>query len=109
MDAQQINALLLPIGFIVIFYFIAIRPQKKREKEIQEMRNNLKEGDNIITIGGIVGKVLRIKEDIIILEVGNTKTRLDVTKWAIGSVIEKTNANASKKETDDTIEDNEEE
>lgn len=104
MNAQQINSLLLPIGFIVIFYIFAIRPQKKKEKEITEMRNNLKEGDQVITIGGIIGKVLRVKEDMVILEVGNTKTRLDVTKWAIGSIIDKNNANASKKEKEDIVE-----
>ena len=91
MDAQQIQGLLLPVGFIVIFYFLAIRPQKKRDKQITEMRNSLKVGDEIITIGGIIGKVLKI-------EVGSTKTRLNITKWAVGSVIDKNGPKSSRKE-----------
>ncbi|WFA09851.1 preprotein translocase subunit YajC [Tissierella sp. Yu-01] len=108
MSAQQLNGLLLPIGFLVIFYIFAIRPQKKKEKEITAMRSNLKVGDEVITIGGICGKILRVKEDIIILEVGNTKTRLDVTKWAIGSVVNRNDNVASKKE-EVVSEENEEE
>ena len=108
MSPQQLNGLLLPIGFLVIFYIFAIRPQKKKEKEITAMRSNLKVGDEVITIGGICGKILRVKEDIIILEVGNTKTRLDVTKWAIGSVVNRNDNVASKKE-EVVLEENEEE
>lgn len=98
MDAQQIQGLLLPVGFIVIFYFLAIRPQKKRDKQITEMRNSLKVGDEIITIGGIIGKVLKVKEDILTIEVGSTKTRLNITKWAVGSVIDKNGPKSSRKE-----------
>ena len=108
MSPQQLNGLLLPIGFLVIFYIFAIRPQKKKEKEITAMRSNLKVGDEVITIGGICGKILRVKEDIIILEVGNTKTRLDVTKWAIGYVVNRNDNVASKKE-EVVSEENEEE
>lgn len=87
MTAQQIQGLIIPIGFLVIFYLFAIRPQKKKEKEIRSMRDSLKVGDEVITIGGIYGKILLAKEDKLTLEVGNTKTRLDVTRWAVGSVI----------------------
>ncbi|MEW8973338.1 MAG: preprotein translocase subunit YajC [Tissierellaceae bacterium] len=91
MTAQQLQGLIIPIGFFAIFYLFAIRPQKKREKEIQEMRNSLVVGDEVVTIGGIYGKILVLKEDIVTLEVGTTKTRLDVTKWAIGTVTKKAN------------------
>ena len=87
MTPQQIQGLIIPIGFLVIFYLFAIRPQKKKEKEIRSMRDSLKVGDEVITIGGIYGKILLAKEDKLTLEVGNTKTRLDVTRWAVGSVI----------------------
>ena len=87
MNAAQIQGLIIPIGFLVIFYLFAIRPQKKKEKEIREMRDSLKVGDEVITIGGIYGKILLSKEDVITLEVGSTKTRLDVTRWSVGSVI----------------------
>ena len=98
MSPQQINGLILPIGFLVIFYIFAIRPQKKKEKEIQQMRNALNNGDEVVTIGGICGKIIKVKEDIVTLEVGTTKTRLDVTKWAIGSVTNKKDNVSSRKE-----------
>ncbi len=87
---EQLQALILPIGLVVIFYLFAIRPQKKKEKQVQEMRGALKVGDEVITIGGIYGKITLVKEDIITLEVGSTKTRLDVTRWSVGTVINKT-------------------
>lgn len=91
MSPQQLQGLIVPIGIFAVFYLFAIRPQKKREKEIQEMRNSLAVGDEVITIGGIYGKIIVLKEDIVTLEVGSTKTRLDVTKWAIGTVTKKVN------------------
>lgn len=84
---QQLGPLILPIGFLVVFYIFAIRPQKKKEKEVKEMRDSLKTGDSVITIGGIHGKVLKIKDDIVTIEVGSAKTKLDMTRWAVGFVI----------------------
>lgn len=81
------TALLLPIGFLAVFYFFAIRPQRKKEKQIREMRDNLRVGDEVITIGGISGKILTLKDELVIIEVGSAKTRLEMTKWAVGSVI----------------------
>lgn len=85
-NLQNLQGMIVPIGFLVIFYLFIIRPQKKKDTKIKEMRSSLKVGDDVITIGGIYGKVLIVKEDIITLEVGSTKTRLDVTRWAIGSI-----------------------
>lgn len=53
------------------------------------MRESLSNGDEIITIGGIYGKIVKVKEDILTIEVGSDKTKLDITKWAVGSVINK--------------------
>lgn len=86
---QQLGALILPIGFLVVFYIFAIRPQRKKEKEIKEMRDNLRVGDKVITIGGIHGKILNLKNDIVTIEVGSSKTKLEMTKWSIGSVVSK--------------------
>lgn len=108
MGGQQLQALILPIGFIAIFYFFAIRPQKKRDQQVKEMRESLRVGDEIVTIGGIYGKIIRIKEDMVILEVGSTKTRLDVAKWAIGSVANK-NESKNAKASEDIQEDNDSE
>lgn len=84
---DQLQALILPIGFLVIFYVFAIRPQRKKEKEIKEMRTNLRVGDDVVTIGGIRGRVTVVKEDFITLEVGSTKTKLEMMKWSVGSVV----------------------
>lgn len=92
----NLGALILPIGFLAVFYFFAIRPQRKKEKEIREMRDSLRVGDDIITIGGIFGKVVKLKDDMVSIEVGSAKTKLDMTRWAVGSVIGRDKADKSK-------------
>ncbi len=106
MDLGQLQGLIIPIGFLVVFYLFAIRPQKKKENEVKAMRSSLRAGDEIITIGGIYGKILRVKDDMIIIEVGTTKTRLDVTKWAVGSVINKNESKNTKADEDTDLEQN---
>lgn len=86
---QQYSSFVLPILFLVIFYFLLIRPQQKKEKKVRAMRNNLVVGDEIVTIGGIQGKINKIKEDLIIIEVGADKTKLNIAKWAVGNVLNK--------------------
>ena len=78
----QLAPLLL---IFVVFYFIMIRPQKKKEKQAQEMRNNVQIGDEITTIGGIVGIVVRKNEDSIVLETGGDRSKIRVKNWAIQS------------------------
>ncbi len=95
-----LGGLIIPIAFLVFFYLFAIRPQKKREKEIREMRESLSIGDEIITIGGILGRIVKIKDDMVTIEVGSNKTKIDMTKWAIGSVINKVNSKNEKDEKD---------
>ncbi|NMA86146.1 MAG: preprotein translocase subunit YajC [Tissierellia bacterium] len=85
--AANWGGFILPIAFLVIFYIFAIRPQKKREKEIREMRANLEQGDKVVTIGGVYGEIVKLKEDTVIIEVEPNKTRLEMTRWAIGTVI----------------------
>ncbi|KNF09230.1 protein translocase subunit yajC [Gottschalkia purinilytica] len=86
MDSRFLINMLIPLGFLVVFYFVLIRPQKKREKEIRDMRSNIKVGDEVITIGGIFGKIVKVKDDELTIEVGSDKTRFNVAKWAIGNV-----------------------
>lgn len=80
--------LLFPLIFIGILYFLMIRPQQKKNKEIQKMRENLKVGDKVVTIGGINGTILKIKEDTLTVEVGADKVKLQFSRWAVGSVEE---------------------
>ncbi len=70
---------------IAIFYFLLIRPQKKKEKADRMMRNALAVGDHIVTIGGFVGRVLSVKDDEVTFETGSDRTKMTVKKWAIQS------------------------
>lgn len=71
------------IGMFALMYFMTIRPQKKRQKEEQEMRNAVDVGDEITTIGGICGKVVVVKEDKLIIETGVDRTKMTITRWAV--------------------------
>lgn len=71
---------------VVLMYFIMIRPQRKKQKEEQKMRNNLRVGDEITTIGGICGRVVNVKEDGLIIETGADRNKMSIKKWAIQSV-----------------------
>lgn len=74
------------ILMIVVFYFLLIRPQKKRDKENKQMLASLKVGDNVTTIGGICGKIVAIRDDILTVEVGTDKVKLVFERWAIRNV-----------------------
>lgn len=77
--------LLMTVGIFAVMYFVMIRPQRKRQKEEQQMRNNLRVGDEITTIGGICGRVLQIKEDSLVIETGADRSKMTIKKWAIQS------------------------
>lgn len=86
---EGLGSLLVPLGFLAIFYFLVIRPQQKRNKAVKELRDNLKVGDEIITIGGIYGSILKIKDDMITIETGEDKNKITITKWSVGSLVNK--------------------
>ncbi|MCI8609107.1 MAG: preprotein translocase subunit YajC [Firmicutes bacterium] len=71
---------------IVLMYFLMIRPQKKKDKQIQEMRRGLQVGDEIITIGGICGKIVKTKEETIVIQVGADKVKFEMMRWAVSTV-----------------------
>ena len=73
------------IGMFVLMYFIMIRPENKRKKEAEQMRSNLKVGDEITTIGGITGKVVNIKDDRFVIESGADQVRIEFAKWALST------------------------
>ncbi len=81
---------LLSIGMIVIMfvamYFLTIRPQKKAEKEANEMRNNLEIGDEITTIGGIIGRIVSIKDETCVIETTKNGTKIRILKAAVRNV-----------------------
>jgi len=73
--------------FIAIMYFMVIRPQKKKEKKTREMLSSLQVGSEVVTIGGIYGKIINIKDDDIIIETSIDKTKLNLKKWAVKEII----------------------
>lgn len=84
---------------IPIFYFLMYRPQKKQEKETAQMRNNLTIGDEVITIGGIMGRVIKVKDDYVVIETGSDRTKIKFRKSAIGSVEKKAGSDDKKHTT----------
>lgn len=81
--SQIIGAFLPIILMILIFYFLLIRPQKKRDKAERDMRNSIQVGDEISTIGGFIGKVVSIKDETIVIETTADRTKLKLYRWAI--------------------------
>jgi preprotein translocase subunit YajC len=87
MNLNQLAQLIPVIILFGLMYFFLIRPQKKKEKTAREMLNALQEGNNIITIGGIIGKIININEDEIVVETSIEKTQLKFKRWAVREVI----------------------
>ncbi len=80
-----ISSIIMIVVMIAIFYFMLIRPENKRKKEAEQMRSSVKNGDEIITIGGVVGTVVNVKEDKFVIETGADQVRIEFAKWAISS------------------------
>lgn len=81
--SNPMSLVIMMVAMFAIMYFVMIRPQKKRQKEEEQMRNAVDAGDEITTIGGIVGRVVTVKENTIIIETGADRTKLQFNKWAI--------------------------
>ena len=86
MDLTSLSSFLIIGLMFVMLYFFMIRPQKKQERETNEMRNNLKVGDEITTIGGIIGKIVSIKEETVMIETGHDRTKIRILKSAVRNV-----------------------
>lgn len=78
--------IIMLIAMVAIMYFLMIRPENKRKKKAQEMRDSLKKGDVVTSIGGIVGKIVSVSKDTIIIETSDDRVRMELTKWAVSSV-----------------------
>ncbi len=86
--AAMIGTFLPMVLIFVVFYFMLIRPQRKKDKQVKEMLNNLKAGDRVCTIGGIYGTIVGIKDDTVTLSVGRDNLSMVVARWGIRSVEE---------------------
>lgn len=78
--------IIMLVAMVAIFYFLMYRPQKKQEKATNEMRNSLQVGDEITTIGGIIGKVVSIKDETVLIETGRDGTKMRILKSAVKNI-----------------------
>lgn len=81
------GTLLYVVVFFLIFYFMLIRPQQKKNKELKSMRDNITAGDEVVTIGGLVGQVVSVMDEDVVLRVRPSGTELTFKKWAVGSIV----------------------
>ena len=82
---DMMSTLIMMGVMFALMYFMLIRPENKRKKEAEEMRESLKVGDDITTIGGVVGKIVDIKGDNIVIETGADRVRIEFVKWAVST------------------------
>lgn len=82
---SSISMIVMLVVFVGAFYFFLIRPENKKKKELAKMRDDLSVGDTITTIGGMVGKVVGIKDDLITFETGEDRVRVQIMKWGIST------------------------
>jgi len=96
---EQYASLIMIVVMFAIIYFLMIRPENKRKKQAEEMRNSLKKGDQITTIGGIVGRIVMVTDDTIVIETSDDRVRMELTKWAVSTNnTQQQNAAADKKD-----------
>ena len=86
MNGDMTYTLIMIIILIAVFYLFMIRPESKRKKQQEEMRSNLRKGDQITTIGGVVGRVVKIEDNTIIIETSEDRVRMEFAKWAVSTV-----------------------
>ena len=84
--SPAVMQILMLVLLFAVMYFLMIRPQKKKDKQIQDMRKSLQVGDEIITIGGICGKIVKTKDESFIIQVGADKVKFEMMRWAVSSV-----------------------
>ena len=94
-NAQATLVQFLPLVILIaVMYFLMIRPQRKKDKAINEMRRGLTVGDEIVTIGGIVGKIVKTKDETIVIQVGADKIKMEMMRWAVSSVTKEAHGKA---------------
>lgn len=79
------DSMILLVAMIAVFYFLIIRPENKRKKQAETMRNSLKKGERITTIGGMVGRIVQVNDTTVVFETSEDRVRIEVAKWGIQS------------------------
>ena len=91
------EGIIMIVLMLAVMYFIMIRPENKRRKQAQEMRDGLKKGDVITTIGGIVGKIVKVNANTIVIETSDDRVRMELTKWSVSQTGVQANDQPEKK------------
>lgn len=86
MGSQAMSSIIMIVLLFALMYFMMIRPEKKRKQQAQQMRDGLKKGDTITTIGGIIGKVVSLTQDTFVIETSEDRVRIEFAKWALSIV-----------------------
>ncbi|HAE63178.1 MAG TPA: preprotein translocase subunit YajC [Eubacteriaceae bacterium] len=98
MNFQELLSFVPIIAVFGFFYFFVIRPQSKQQKKIQSMRNELKKGDKIVTIGGFYGKIIAFKDDVLTIELKPDNIKVQITRSAVADVLNKAEEGSEKAE-----------
>lgn len=94
------DSIILLVAMIAVFYFLIIRPENKRKKSAENMRNSLKKGERITTIGGMVGRIVQVNDTTVVFETSEDRVRIEIAKWGIQSTetMEQASQKGSKKQ-----------
>lgn len=93
MNSGMTSSVIMIVAMFALMYFLMIRPEKKRKQQAENMRNALKKGDSIVTIGGIMGKVVSVTDESFVIETSEDRVRIEFAKWAL-------NTNATQQEAE---------
>ena len=85
MNSSMTSSVLMIVAMFALMYFLMIRPEKKRKQQAENMRNALKKGDSIVTIGGIMGKVVSVSDESFVIETSEDRVRVEFAKWAVST------------------------
>ena len=98
------DSIILIVAMIAVFYFMIIRPENKRKKQAENMRNSLKKGERITTIGGMVGRIVQVNDTTVVFETSEDRVRIEITKWGIQSTESMEAAAQKSKKNEETKE-----
>ena len=85
MNSSMTSSIIMIVAMFALMYFLMIRPEKKRKQQAENMRNALKKGDSIVTIGGIMGKVVSVSDESFVIETSEDRVRIEFAKWALNT------------------------
>lgn len=98
MNSGMTSSLIMIVAMFALMYFLLIRPEKKRKQEAENMRSALKKGDTVVTIGGIMGKVVAVNDASFVIETSEDRVRVEFAKWALNNNVTQQEAAAAEVE-----------